>query len=195
MNLVDLVVVIIVAVAIFLPPREMYAVDAAKGTADDKAALALAEAKYLAHPDDGELGAELARRLTAAGHQDWAVEAAALASRTASDATKWRALLATSVAYAERLEAGEALECAKRALDACHGAAAACPSEEEVRMDIYVRHLDAGVRSGKDPRRDPEGFRAASQGEIRSIYLKGGLPPGQVGSGAAPGSGAGSASP
>jgi hypothetical protein len=197
MNLMDLVVAIVAAVAIFLPPREMYALDAAKGTPTERAALALAEARARAHPSDGAQAAELARLLTATGHKDWAVEAAAEASASASRETRWRALLATSVAYAERLEAGDALLWAKRALEACHAAAAACPTEEEVRMDIYVRHLDAGVRSGINPRRDPEGFRAASQGEIRSIYLKGGTPPSPppAGSGAGGAAGAGATPP
>ena len=196
MSLLDVVVVIVAAVAIFLPPREMYALDAAKGTPADRAALALAEARVRAHPEDGAQAAELARLLTATGHRDWAVEAAAEASATASRETKWRALLATSVAYAERLEAGDALLWAQRALEACHAAAAACPTEEEVRMDIFVRHLDAGVRSGINPKRDPEGFRAASQGEIRSIYLKGGTPPSvPAGSGAGSAAGAGATPP
>lgn len=199
MNLMDLVVVILTAVAIFLPPREMYALDAAKGTPDERRALALAEARVRTHPEDGALAAELARLLTATGHKDWAVEAAAEASAKASPPTRWRAMLATSVAYAERLEAGDALVWAQRALEACHLAATTCPTEEEVRLDIYVRHLDAGVRSGINPRRDPEGFRAASQDVIRSIYLKGGPPPASVGPGSAAGSaagtGAGSASP
>jgi hypothetical protein len=174
-NLLDLVVVIVVAVAVFLPPRETYALDAAKGTDADRIALATAEARTLAHPDDGVAAAELGRRLTLAGHTDWAVEATAeLGERAVRSPSRWRALLATSVAYAERLEATEALEWARRALDACHVAgASACPSEDEVRVDIYVQHLDAGVRSGINPRRNPEGFRAAGVDVIRSIHLNG----------------------
>jgi hypothetical protein len=109
LNLLDLVVVIVTAVAIFLPPRETYALDAAKGTDADRRALAAAEARTRAHPEDGAHAQELARALTAAGHLDWAVEAAAEASTAAGPATRWRALLATSVAYAERLDAPAAL--------------------------------------------------------------------------------------
>src|SRR5688572_22126113 len=97
---------IVVPVALFLPARSTYALDAAKGTEGDRIGLATAEAVALAHPDDGFAAAELGRRLTAAGHLDWAVEATAeLAERAAKSPTRWNALLATSVAYAERLEA------------------------------------------------------------------------------------------
>ena len=185
-NLLDLVVVIVVAVAVFLPPRATYALDAAKGTDEDRAALAEAEARTLAHPDDGVAAAELGRRLTLTGHLDWAVEATAeLAERAVQSPSRWRALLATSLAYAERLEAKESLEWARRALDACHVAGAtACPTEEEVRVAIYVKHLDAGVRSGIDPRRNPEGFREAGVVDIRQIRLNVPGPSGDRGSAA-----------
>jgi hypothetical protein len=174
LNLLDLVVAIVVAVAIFLPPRATYGQDAAKGTAVDRIALATAEAKAQAHADDGTMAIELGRTLTAAGHLDWAVEATAeLAESARRSPARWRALLATSVAYAERLEAKEALDWAQRALEACHLAPAACPTEDEIRVDLYVRHLDAGVRSGINPRHDPEGFRAAGVEELRAIFING----------------------
>lgn len=182
LNLLDLVVVIVVGVAIFLPPRETYALDAGKGADSDRLALSTAEARAMAHRDDGAAAAELGRRLTLAGHLDWAVEATAELADQMRSKSKWRALLATSVAYAERLEAKEALDWARRALDACHLAGASeCPGEDEVRIDIFVQHLDAGVRSGIDPRRNPEGFRAAGVDEIRSIHLN----PGPTGPGSA----------
>lgn len=184
LNLLDLVVVIVVAVAIFLPPRETFALDAAKGTDADRVALATAEARALVHPDDGAAAADLGRRLTTAGHLDWAVEATAeLAEKAARSPSRWRALLATSVAYAERLEAKESLDWARRALEACHLAGAtACPAEEEVRIDFFVQHLDAGVRSGIDPKRNPEGFRAAGVEDIRMMHLNGPAGPTDTGS-------------
>lgn len=175
LNLLDLVVVIVVAVAIFLPPRETYALDAAKGSDADRVALATAEATALAHPDNGQAAADLGRRLTAAGHLDWAVEASAeLAAREVKSPSRWYALLATSTAYAERLEAKDALEWAQRALEACHLAGTTyCPTDDEIRLDIYVRHLDAGVRSGIDPKRNPEGFRAKGAEGLMPVYING----------------------
>ena len=64
-----------------------------------------------------------------------------------------------------------ALDYANRALTACHESADACPSWEEIRMKLYQQHLDAGVKSGIDPRRDPKGFRAAGEAGLRSIRL------------------------
>ena len=173
-NLLDLVILIVVAVAIFLPPRTMYALDAAKGSDADRVGLATAEARTRAHPDDGAAAADYSRRLTSAGHLDWAVESAAELSRSSQGKpSRWRALLATSVAYAERLEAKEALEWATLALDECHAVGTThCPSWEEVKVDIYRNHLDAGVRSGIDPKKDPEGFRAAGESGIRTIRLR-----------------------
>jgi hypothetical protein len=70
-----------------------------------------------------------------------------------------------------------ALDYANRALAACDqareaGGQAACPSWEEVRMRLYHQHLDAGVKSGINPRQDPKGFRAAGESGIRQIRLK-----------------------
>ena len=175
LNLLDLVVIIVVAVAIFLPPRSTYALEAAKGTDADRIALATAEATALAHQDDGLAAAELGRRLTLAGHLDWAVEATAeLAERQVTSPSRWSTLLATSVAYAERLEAKEALAWAQRALEACHVVGTnSCPTPDEIRLGIYVKHLDTGVRSGIDPKRDPEGFRAAGAEGLMPVYING----------------------
>lgn len=176
-SLADLGVLTVVAVALFLPPREMYAASALKG--DDKAqfAVALAEARTIARPGDGLAVEDLARKLGDAGLKDWAVEASVKASDRSKDSpTRWRALIAASVAYVDTLQVVEALDYANRALAACEssrekGDAAACPSWEEVRMRLYQQHLDAGVKSGIDPKKDPAGFRKAGQSALRQIYI------------------------
>ena len=61
---VDLGVATVVAVAIFLPAREMYASNAIKG---DEFALALAEARTMARPGDGLATEEFTRQLGNAG--------------------------------------------------------------------------------------------------------------------------------
>jgi hypothetical protein len=88
-------------------------------------------------------------------------------------------LLATSVAYADELDAVPSLDYANRALAACqtareHGDAEACPDPEEVRMELYQQHLDAGVKSGIDPRKGPAAaaaFRRAGEAALRQIRL------------------------
>ena len=179
-GIVDLGILTLVAVALFLPPREMYASSSFKGAESDRFAIALAEGRTIARPDDGKHADDLARRLGEAGFKDWAIEAALDGSEHAKDSpSRWRALLAASVAYVERIDVIPALDYANRALAACEsarekGGQAACPSWEEVRMRLYHQHLDAGVKSGIDPRRDPKGFRAAGESGIRQIRLKSG---------------------
>ncbi len=176
-GIVDLGILTVVAVALVLPPRQMYASTVIKGSEPEQFAIALAEARTIAKPEDGNAVAELARRLGEAGFKDWAIEVAVDgADRAKQSPTRWRALIAASVAYVDRLDVVPGLDYANRALAACelareqgHGS---CPSWEEIRMRLYHQHLDAGVKSGIDPRLDPKGFRRAGEGALRHIRLK-----------------------
>lgn len=187
-SLIDFGVLAVVAVAIFLPAREMYAENAIKG---DEFRVALAEARTMASPGDGKAIEDFTRNLGEAGLKDWAIEASVRMSDRAKDSpTRWRALIAASVAYIEKLEVVAALDYANRALAACELtreqeagrvakgekiAVSACPSWEEIRMRLYQQHLDAGVKSGIDPKVDPAGFRRAGESALRHIRL--GPPP------------------
>jgi hypothetical protein len=171
-GLTDLAVVTVVLVLIVLPGREMYATPIYKGDDAQQFAIALAEARTMASPQDGNHVAELARQVGDAGWKDWGIEIALDGTRrTSGSPTEWKALLAASVAYVDKLEVAAALDYANRALTSCRALPTGCPSWEEVRMSLYQQHLDAGVKSGIDPRRDPKGFRAAGEGALRSIHL------------------------
>ena len=179
-SLVDVVVAIMALFIVLLPPRKMRAVWAAS-VESERYALALAEARVLDDQQrptrDGTLVSELARRLGKAGFHDWAVEAGARgAVATDRSPSQWRALLATSVAYVDRLDAKPGLDYARRALAACAAARAVdervCPAWEEVRMDFYTRHLQAGVDSGIDAHKDPHGFRRAGEAALRTIRAR-----------------------
>jgi hypothetical protein len=186
-NFIDLPVAVIVLVALLLPAREMYAGSALKGPQSAKAieaeqlALGLAEARTMAHPGDGAAIDDLSRKLGAAGFKDWAIEVAMRGSEHARQSPdRWRALLATSVAYVDRLDVVPALDYANQALAACDrvsaGQPAACPSWEQVRMALYQQHLDAGVKSGVDPHRGLaaiKAFRRAGESGLRQIHLGG----------------------
>ena len=174
-SLVDLVVAAIVVFVIFLPPRPVKAKAAATGDADARLGLAFAQARVQARPDDGALVADLSRRLGEVGFADWAVQdAAAGAVRMADSPARWRPLLATAIAHADRLEAKDALEYANQALLLCaHAGDAVCPPIEAVRLELYQRHLDAGVKSGIDPRKNPEKFREAGQAALRTVRTGG----------------------
>jgi hypothetical protein len=177
-SLVDVIVLVMTLFIVLLPPRKMVAAWAASTTEPERFSLALAEARTMDDRMDGALISELSRRLGKAGFHDWAVEAAARGSTaSAGSPSQWRALLATSTAYVDRLDAVPALDYARRALAACNVARGVdervCPSWEEVRMDIYAKHLDAGIASGIDPHKDPTGFRRAGELGLRSIRLTG----------------------
>jgi hypothetical protein len=175
-NAVDLGVLTMVVGVVVLPAREMNADAAMKGSIDDRLALALAEAKTIAHPDDPRAVEDLAHRLGELALKDWAIEAAVDgANRTKTSPIYWRAALAASVAYIERLDPKPALVWATKAWTACEKAGdAVCPAWEKTRMEIYKDHLTAGVDAGVDPRRDPAGFRRAGEGKIRASRIGGG---------------------
>jgi hypothetical protein len=179
-SFIDLAIALVVLVALVLPAREMYASAAIKprqATDADRFAVALAEARTIAHPDDGAAVDDLARRLGAVGFKDWAIEVGLHGSeRAKASPSQWRALLATSVAYVDRLDVVPALDYANRALAACDATGAACPSWEQVRMKLYQQHLDAGVKSGIDPHQGPaaiKAFRHAGESALRQIHLGG----------------------
>jgi len=174
---IDLGVATVVLVTLVLPPREMYASAVDTGSDAARFGLALAEARTLAHPDDGAAIDELSRRLGAAGEKDWAIEVAVRGGERARQSpTRWRALLAASVAFVDRLDVVPALDYANRALSACEDHPPACPSWEQIRMKLYQEHLDAGVKSGIDPHRGPaaaQAFRRAGESALRQIHLGG----------------------
>ncbi len=186
-SIVDACVVAITVVVIAMPRRSAEAVPALD--AEQTLQVSRAEAATHAAPSDGRAVADLARALGNARELDWAVDSATtLAKAQMQSPTRWRALMAASVAQADRLDATASLEFARRALDACASAGDACPSWEEVRLQLYEAHLAAGVASGIDPKKDPNGFRRAAEAGMTTVRLSGG-PTGGV----APESGSGSA--
>lgn len=171
-GLVDLAVLTVLAVALVLPPREMYATAAMKGSDAEHFALALSEARSIVRPDDPIALADFSRRLGKVGFLDWAVEAAERGlARTEKSPEAWRALLAVSTAHVDRLDVKPALVFANKALSECAASPATCPSWEQIRMHLYQQHLEAGIESGIDPRIDPKGFQRAGQSNLRMIRL------------------------
>lgn len=176
-GIIDLGIATVVLVTLVLPTREMSASSAHTGADPEQFAVALAEARTMAHPEDGVAIDDLSRRLGSEGAKDWAIEVAVRGSaRAGQSPTRWRALLATSVAFVDRLDVVPGLDYANRALLACDEQRTACPSWEQIRMKLYQQHLDAGVKSGIDPHRGPEAaqaFRRAGESALRTIRLGG----------------------
>lgn len=195
-GLVDLGILTVIGVFAILPPRAQYTSAVMKG--DDKAqfALALAEARTIARPGDGAAVDELTHKLDDAQQKDWAIDFAVLASDHAKDSpTRWRALLAASTAFVDRFDVVPGLDYANRALNACEAIrgtnTAACPSPDQIRMQLYQANLKAGVASNIDPRKDRLGFMKAGERGLLQIHLD--TRDKERGSAAPSGSGGGSA--
>lgn len=170
-GIIDITIGIIVLVAIFIPPRAMHA-SGAYGEANPELERTIAyyQAVVAANPEDGAAVYELTRALLEAGQSDWAIETAASSHGKATDSPMgWRTLLAISAAYASRVETTEAFDWAKKAMAACGAHPDACPPHEQARMQLYYDQLEAGERSGIDPREDPIAYRKAVNNALRTI--------------------------
>ena len=172
-SLVDVVVAALVAFVVLLPPRAVKAKVAAGGDDDARLALAFAQARATVRPDDAALTADLSRRLGEVGFFDWAVQEAAVgAARMGEAPGRWRALLATSIAHADRLEAKEALDYTNQALLICgHGGDAVCSPMELVRLELYQVHA---VTEGTDAQAEVS-VRLADKGD-RTVTARGADP-------------------
>ena len=103
-GLIDLGVAAVVLVTIGLPAREMYAAPPTRAPTPSSRARAR-RGTHDGAPRRGTAVDDLSRRLGAAEFKDWAIETALHGSERAKQSpTRWRALLATSVAYVDRLE-------------------------------------------------------------------------------------------
>ncbi len=170
-GLVDIAVVVVLLLAVAMPSREVVATAAIKGDDASTFPLAMAEARTIATPTDGAARADFARRLDDIKQNDWAIEDATRGAKLATDATAWQAWLAVSIGYVDRLDASKAFELVQTALKVCD--AKTCPGWERARMEIYRDHLDAGLRSGVDPKRDPAGFRRAGERGLHAAHISG----------------------
>jgi hypothetical protein len=178
-GIVDVSVAIVVVVVILLPPKST-SFGALPMTPEQRQRIDALQAR-LAAGGGASLAEDLAEELVAARQSDWALRVAGAAS-VQGNPERWIALRAVSTTHAERIEIGPAFEYATLALQACEDAGAHCPPHDHVRLRLYHEQLDAGVRSGIDPRNDPEEFRKAVQGAIRVLNVRPGrrdqAPPG-----------------
>jgi hypothetical protein len=182
----DLAAAMVVAVAILIPPRSLNVGYAYEPRPERMRDIALTQARLAAAPDDGEAADRLAKLLIEAGQTDWAIRVAGAAAGYAGS-TSWRAWLAVSSGHAERIEVVDAHRYAQLALEACQAAGPVrCPDHERVRMSLYFDQLDAGVKSGIDPRLDPRGYHKAVLAAMRIIRFRGATPTPEEGGRQAP---------
>ena len=164
MSIFDIGAAVIVVFAIALPERGATVVGGygiAAVSSAPQPSIARLQAEWVGDPDNAAAAAGLADLLAELGEHDLALRVAGEAARRDGPAA-WRAHLAVSSAHAERIEIEDAYEHARRALEVCGEATAACRAHERVRMELYVDELEAGIaaiEAGADPRLDPLEFR------------------------------------
>ncbi len=175
-GLVDIAIIVVLAVFVILPPRPQYMAPAIPGPEEKQFALALAEARTIARPTDGTAVDDLVTKLSEAGQKDWAIDFGVLASdRMKDQPDRWKALMATSTVFVARFDVAPGLDYANRALTACDSAQskdpAACPSPDQVRMQLYTANLTASVKSGFNPRTERDKFQKAGESALLQIHL------------------------
>jgi hypothetical protein len=176
-GIVDLCVAIVVLAVILLPERSVTVGHAYEPDPGRLREIALEQARLAAAPGNSEAADRLARLLTDVGQTDWAIQVAGSAAKH-SDRVSWRALLAVSTAHAERIEVVDAHRFSRLALDACLAAGPEqCPVDERVRISLYFDQLDAGVKSGIDPRVDPASYQRAVLAAMRIVRYRGSMLP------------------
>ncbi|MCG8420831.1 MAG: hypothetical protein MJE77_23160 [Proteobacteria bacterium] len=177
-GILDIAALIVLLVVIFLPERSSKVDNAYPADEQVMRDIALYQARLAVDPGDADAAAKMAELLTEAGQTDWAVQVAGEAAEHA-DTVSWRALLAISIAHAERIEVGPAYRYAQRAMSACEKlklSPSRCPAPEFARLSVYLDQLEAGVKSGIDPRIDPAGFQNAVLRAVRMVRMRGATP-------------------
>ncbi len=185
LGLVDVCAILVLLVVLLMPGKSMSIVGAYDHRGNgDKARdvpleLAIAgelQATLYKDPGNGEAAEEYAAIMSDLGRHDMALRIAGAASEVESP-TRWRSLGAVSSAYADRVDIPNALAWAEKAMTACEGIGTpACPAHEEVRLRLYVEQLRLGVeaiKSGADPKYDPNGFRRELSGAHPTTRVRG----------------------
>ncbi len=161
--MIDIVAAVVVAVAVLLPAPSRKVHPFYEGKAAQMARqIAAAQSDLLRDPTDRGALERLVDALVQAGQSDWALRVAGEeAGKAVPD--QWRPTMLVSIVHADRLEPKPALEWCEKALGLCDAPGTTCEAYEKVRLDLYCRALDAGVKSGIDPAKDPKGFDDAIQ--------------------------------
>jgi hypothetical protein len=168
-RLVDLIAVAAVAVVVLLPSGSLVAKPALVGDKIELDRVAALEDARFAEPDNVDRALALADAYLRADHAEWAL--ATTAQLAGADDHRVHLLRAT--AFAERLQAKEAVAAAARATEACDHEGARCDAAARVRIGVVAAPMQALVDSGIDPRKDPKAARAAVAGVLHATHANG----------------------
>lgn len=170
-GVVDLVAAGLVTVLVLLPARATSVQD----TFDDAVAndISAAQSVLAEHPGDGEAASNLALTLLRENQSDWALRAAQRAASAQHSVTRWKSLWAISSVQGARFNVAEALSDAKLALEACEDKSQRCPEHQHIRLQLWVGQLDRGLKSGIDPKLEPERFKKAMRNAFPHARIPG----------------------
>jgi hypothetical protein len=161
-RLVDLIAVAAVAIVVLLPSGSLVAKPALVGDKIELDRVAALEDARFAEPGDVDRALALADAYLRAEHPDWALETTA----QFEGAGDHRVHLVRATAYAERLQANEAVAEAERATAACDREGPRCDFAARVRIGIVEGPMRTLVDRKIDPRKDPKAARAAVAGVL-----------------------------
>jgi hypothetical protein len=169
-RIVDVIAVAAVAVVLLLPSGSLVTKPALVG---DKVELdriaALEDARFTA-PDDIERALALGDAYLRAEHADWTLATTA----AFVDAGDHRIHTLRATAWAERLQAAEAVAEAKRGYAACdREGPQTCDAAARVRIGVVAAPMQALVDADIDPRKDPRKAREAVAGVLHATKAKG----------------------
>jgi hypothetical protein len=157
-RLFDLIAVAAVAVVVLLPKGSVEAKAALVGDKIELDRIAVAEDARYAEPDNVDAALELAQSYLQMDHPDWAL--ATLQGFSARGDHRVHLLRAT--AFAERLQAAEAVAESQRALAACDAEGPVrCDATARVRIGVIAGPMQALVDAKIDATQNPLAARQA----------------------------------
>jgi len=164
-RIIDFIAVAAVAVVVLLPSGSLVAKPALVGDKIELDRVAALEDARFADPADVNKALALADAYLRAEHADWALATTA----PFADAGDHRIHLLRATAYAERLQAPEAVAEAERGYAACDKEGAAkCDAAARVRIGVVAAPMQVLVDRKIDPRKDPKAARAAVAGVLHA---------------------------
>jgi hypothetical protein len=164
-RLVDLIAVAAVAIVVLLPSGSIVAKPALVGDKIELDRIAALEDARFSDPANVDNALALADAYLRADHAEWALATTA----QFAGAGDHRVHLVRTTAYAERLQADEAVAEAQRGYAACdREGAAKCDAAARVRIGVVAAPMQALVDAKIDPRHDPKAARAAVAGVLHA---------------------------
>jgi hypothetical protein len=173
-RILDLVALLLIAVAVLLPRPDARVQPGLELPAEDRQRVAELEAQLEGKPADVGAALELSGLFLDARRPDWALEVATSALAHASqDHRLWAR---RAMALADHFEAGGAHEAAARAAELCvAGSSAPCGPGERARL-AFLRDTLATVKD-LDLRKDPNTAKERMLKALRPAYLPPPRPP------------------